>query len=500
MAIASQALKYNYVYIQSQNTGGKPIDLTRHLEYIEYFENILSPTITMNMKIRSSYNFVSDLPIRGGEMISMEIETAFGKIKFGRTTKNEGIIPGSGELYVYKMENFDQPSQAQSFTLKITSLEYFVNETTRCMKRYKPANVHTHVRDILEKSMKVRKDRIGTIEETKNTYSFIGNNKKPFYTIQWLCPKSITGEKKKGVSGEGEKAKAVGTAGYFFYETQDGFQFRSIEGLVSKTRGYDKSSDLKEQGIDIHGPYTYQGTGSIGNLYKLEENFKINYFHINRGSDIRKALSVGQFSNKTIFFNSLTHAVSQYDYKLFEQVENKLGNENDADGSKLPVPLINIEAGVLAGLGTDKQLKNLTSRYMFKMSDHGTLGIGTDGFQTSGIDEADQAKSISRYNALFSQSVDIQVPCNTTLKVGDLINCVFPELKDGQSSEKDAKASGNYLIVRLNHHFQTNSSYTSLNLVRDSYGYAKVGSSQNQKKAYESNREKQIRLRRSQFK
>ena len=93
MAIASQALKYNYVYIQSQNTGGKPIDLTRHLEYIEYFENILSPTITMNMKIRSSYNFVSDLPIRGGEMISMEIETAFGKIKFGRTTKNEGIIP-----------------------------------------------------------------------------------------------------------------------------------------------------------------------------------------------------------------------------------------------------------------------------------------------------------------------------------------------------------------------------------------------------------------------
>ena len=91
---------------------------------------------------------------------------------------------------------------------------------------------------------------------------------------------------------------------------------------------------------------------------------------------------------------------------------------------------------------------------MFKMSDHGTLGIGTDGFQTSGIDEADQAKSISRYNALFSQSVDIQVPCNTTLKVGDLINCVFPELKDGQSSEKDAHASGNYLIVRLNHHFQ----------------------------------------------
>ena len=115
MAIASQALKYNYVYIQSQNTGGKPIDLTGHLEYIEYFENILSPTITMNMKIRSSYNFVSDLPIRGGEMISMEIETAFGKIKFGRTTKNEGIIPGSGELYVYKKVKYHMMENLTSY-------------------------------------------------------------------------------------------------------------------------------------------------------------------------------------------------------------------------------------------------------------------------------------------------------------------------------------------------------------------------------------------------
>ena len=499
MAIASQALKFNYVYIQSQNTGGKPIDLTGHLEYIEYFENLLSPTITMSMKIRSSYNFVSELPIRGGEMISMEIETLFGKLKFGKTTDKDGIIPGTGELYVYKMENLDQPSQAQSFTLKVTSLEYFVNETTRCMKRYKSATIDIHVRDILEKIMKVRKDRIGIIEETKNTYSFIGNTKKPFYTIQWLCPKSIT-SKKQGVSGEGEKGKAVGTAGYFFYETQEGFQFRSIEGLVSRTREYDKSSNSKEQGVDIHGPYEYQGKGSISNLYNYEENYKINYFHINRGSDIRKALSVGQFSNKTIFFNSLTHICSLYDYKIFEQVENKLGKDDDPDGSKLPVPLVNIEAGVNAGLGTDSKLKNLTSRLFFRISDHGTLGIGTDGFQTSGIDEADQAKSISRYNALFSQSVDIQVPCNTNLKVGDIINCKFPELKDGQSTEQDAQVSGNYLIVRLNHHFQTNSSYTSLNLVRDSYGYAKVEVQKSKTKTtYESNRDKQRRLRKSQF-
>ena len=151
MALASQALKYNYVIIQP--IGGNAVDLTGHLQYIEYFEDIMSPTISMNMKISSSFNFVSELPIRGGEMISMEVETLSGTLKFGSVEKGQGIVPGSGELYVYKLENVDQPSTAQSFTLKITSPEYFANETSRCMKKYKSATIDVHVKDILGNTM-----------------------------------------------------------------------------------------------------------------------------------------------------------------------------------------------------------------------------------------------------------------------------------------------------------------------------------------------------------
>lgn len=485
MALASQSLKYNYVDIQSPQSGTKPFDLTGHLEYIEYFENILSPTITMNIKLRSTYNFVSNLPIRGGEMIAIDLDTLLDKnFKFGKSTKEGGIEPGSGELYVYKMENLDSPSMAQSFTLKVTSPEYFSNETTRCMKKYKSATIDKHVEDILENTMKVKKSRIGQIDQTTNTYSFLGNTKKPFHTIEWLCPKSIASSK-QGVSGEGEYAEAVGTAGYFFYQTREGFQFRSIEGLVSNTRSNIGLSDVKEQGVEIHGPYQYQGLGAVGNAYRLEENFRINYFHIDRGSDIRKSLSVGQFANKTLFFDSLTQRVSQYDYQLEKHVENRLGSSKEADGSKLPAP---------------NNVKSLTSRLFVRISDHGALGIGTGGLGTSGRDEADMAKSFSRYNALFSQSLNIQIPLNTNIKAGDLINCIFPEMNDGQSTNLDAQVSGNYLIVRLNHHIQGNASFTSLNLVRDSYGYSKVKVEKTKTiPAYKSHRDKQRRLRESQF-
>jgi hypothetical protein len=484
MALASQALKYNYVFIQP--IGGKAVDLTGHLQHIEYFENIMSPTISMNMKISSSFNFVSNLPIRGGEMIAMEIETLSGTLKFGSVEKDQGIVPGSGELYVYKLENLDQPSMAQSFTLKITSPEFFTNETSRCMKKYKSATIDVHVRDILTNTMRIDPNKFDDlIESTTNSYSFIGNTKKPFHTISWLCPKAISGSK-QGVSGEGQQAKAVGTAGYLFFENQRGFNFKSIESLVSRTREGSESADAKIKGEEIHGPYVHQGKGSIGNLYKTEENFKINYFHVNRGTDIRKALTVGQYANTTIFFDSLSQVTSVYDYKLLgdDGLENQLGSDDEKEESS-------------------NELKMLNSRLFVRVSDHGTLGIGTDGFQTSGIDQAYQAKSASRYNQLFSQSVDIQIPLNTRIKVGDLINCIFPEMDQGRSSDLDKSASGNYLVTRLNHHIQTNASFSSLNLVRDSYGYAKIIPPNNQttqiEPTYESNRKKQRRLRANQF-
>ena len=486
MALASQALKYNYVIIQP--IGGEAVDLTSHLQFIEYFEDIMSPTISMNMKISSSFNFVSELPIRGGEMISMEVETLSGTLKFGNFVKDQGITPGSGELYVYKLENVDQPSTAQSFTLKITSPEYFTNETSRCMKKYKSATIDTHVKDILGSVMQIDPDKFKNdlIESTTNSYSFIGNMKKPFHTINWLCSKAIKGSK-QGVSGEGQQAKAVGTAGYLFFENQEGFNFKSIESLVSRTRKGSESADAKQIGTEIHGPYIQPGKGAVGNLYKAEENFKINHFHVNRGTDVRKALAVGQYSNKTIFFDSLSQVVSVYDYKLLGEdgLENQLGSDDEKEESS-------------------NELKMLNSRLFVRISDHGTLGIGTDGFQTSGIDQAYQAKAASRYNQLFSQSVDIQIPLNTNIKVGDLINCEFPEMDQGKSSDLDQSASGNYLVARLNHHIQPNASFSSLNLVRDSYGYAKITPSNNQstestestqKKAYEINREKQRKYR-----
>ena len=448
MAISVSALKYNYVSIQSPNSGKKAIDLSSHLIHTEYFEDLLSPVITMRMKIRSEFNYIANVPIRGGEMIAFSADVGGTTITFGEIDGSD-IVPNSGELYVYKVSDLSSPSQAQDFILNITSLEFFKNETSRCQFKFKSQSIDKHVRQILGPNvMNVNPDKIldKNIEETDNTYSFIGNNRKPFYTIEWLCPKSIGGGSKQGVSGEGNTAQGTGTAGFLFYENREGFNFKSITSLV-------KSTTLKSNSKKAVFSYFYRGQGGAESSDKLSENLNMIFFHLNKSTDVRKALSTGQYGSLTIFYNSLTQKFSQIEYRLEKEVEDsKLGSEED--------------------LSTPKGLDQYNSRLYSIVSDHGTLGVGEKGLEDSGRDPVDHAKAISRYNALFSQSLNIQVPCNTNLKVGDIINLTFPELSGGKSKKIDQSMSGNYLISRLNHHIQPNASFSSLNLIRDSYGYA----------------------------
>ena len=86
----------------------------------------------------------------------------------------------------------------------------------------------------MEEVIKTPKNLDG-IEDTENKYNFLGVTKKPFWTITWLAKKSVANNKGK-------------SAGYLFYETYDGFNFKSIDGLFSqKSKGkyiFNNKSDL----------------------------------------------------------------------------------------------------------------------------------------------------------------------------------------------------------------------------------------------------------------
>ena len=397
--------------------------------FIDYFEDIMSPGITLTMFISSSESIVQGLKIRGGEKISISLETASGP--FEREAEYS--------FYVYKVSNLKSTDTAENFTIHCVSRESLNNELRRVTRRY-DGSLKTTVESILDDVLETDRYDSKNIEQTANNYSFIGNNRNPLTVLQWLAPKAVPTTSASGASGD-QDGEAKGTAGYLFWENSEGYNFKSVSSLVSKTQLGVSSSDDKSIP-------TYKFSGVIKTT-NLENAFQILNYDVEKNIDLRKALRLGTYCNVTEFFDLYTGSVDTYQYRLSEQLKEKLGTED-----KIQV---------------DDAFSKNTSRIMVRMSDRGVLdkdGVTTD----SGRDIADMAKSTARYNILFSQAINITVPLNLNLKAGDLINAIFPAIEASDLKKPDENQSGRYLIQQIRHHFQKNQNFSYLRLIRDSYG------------------------------
>ena len=119
---------------------------------------------------------------------------------------------------------------------------------------------------------------------------------------------------------------------------------------------------------------------------------------------------------------------------------------------------------------------DLPSRIFVGMLDVGTLekDASDEGWNDPVKRNADptriHSQSMMRYNQIFTQVIDIQIPLNTNLTAGSIIRCVFPQLSKVKRKQPDPEISGLYMIKELAHYFDGNGSYTKLKIVRDSFG------------------------------
>lgn len=437
MSLSITSVKPNFLSITSLD-GGTTIDLAASSSFLflDYFEDIFSPSVMLTIQILSSVSILNVLPIRGGEKFELSITTTFGDFEFS----------GDNSLYVYKVSGIIQTNNSETFTLNLVSREALTNETIRCQKRY-DGTIDQSVTKILDDVLNTDNYKSENIEKTANSYSFIGNQKKPFHILTWLGPKSIpVGNSPTNTSGGDLSAQAKGVAGFLFYENKSGFNFKSVEGLVRSTQI--GTSNLKNITKYIYSQVTQDNT--VANEYMI-----LNY-NIEKNTDVLKNLRVGMYANATYFFNLYDNRLSLIKYILKDEIKNS------------------------STLGTDgnvvvsEELGESISRLMVRTSDIGVMDnkSGTNSItdKTPLRDEADMAKSASRYNLLFTQSLNIVVPCNVNLKVGDIIQVEFPKIKNSTLREVDDQQSGNYLIKELRHHMEPSTMVTSLKLIRDSYG------------------------------
>ena len=442
--------EYELITIESDQ--GVTIDLRLGVVSFQYFEDLFSPTITARMVIISTSGVVSDdktkkieslyngLPIRGGERVAIKIK--------GNTKINKGLRFDTPETYLYvsKISNVIRDGQKEIFVLHLVSREAITNEITHVNRKFEPYSlIDTHVEDILKNDLKVKTIRYaGNIDPASNKYGFLGNLKSPFQLLVWLASKATP-----------QTQSTSGFTGYFFYQTQSGFNFRSADSLIKDgLDGRTARTNFKATREYTHKQFT--------DYINESGDFNILSYSIQRNNDLIRKLIIGQYSNFTASFNPLNGRFSKVEegsFNLKEILNQPKGKKISTLGDVPEVPTLLSDDGV--GLG------ELPSRIMSVVKDVGTLSKEASKSDSPGVSQT-QKEALVRYNLLFQQVVKIIIPLNTNLQAGEVVKLNFLGAPEG--STYDRKQSGYYLIKELCHAFDTEQSVTSMTVIRDTFG------------------------------
>ena len=467
----------NKMLIKSNTDQNKTFDITSLGAPVnfKYYESLLQDVIYASVTYVDPGNAVkpqggdaklttavAGLPITGSETVELSFQDV-----------NDEEIAVT--LLVNKVTEVMEDSGKTMVTLDMNSKELFDNDKIRLNTRL-DGKISDHIETILTDPEYLETEKELHIEQTENNYNKIMNNKKPFYMMNYFSTLAVPGE-----GGDGGNASG-NSAGYLLWETSEGFHFRSVDWLFNKEKNPKKKSIIYNETPDSDGANIPPGY-----------DIKALAFEKDNRNDIKSKLDQGAYATRLITFNPF----NCFYEVTYPNADNKPGDGGgDAKGSQKNLKLAGEKLPVLnPTIKSAKGNTNDFSRTTFKYLDVGTLPEGSGGESGEGADAEQIKKSeeensnpakilnqaIQRLNQLNNFKISITLPGDFTLHAGDTVFVDSPMLDAGkkteQQTEVDNQSGGLYIIRDLCHYMSAESTYTKINVVRDSVG--RKGSAEN---------------------
>ena len=420
----------------SSNKGGKSTDVTAGIIDFRYFESILSDTISVQATFIDSggstdgQSVLDGLPIVGGERCAFQI------------TDLNDVSVSDVPLYVNMVNPISDDNRGQVVQVELRSKEFFLDDKIRLKKKF-TGKISESVTDILSNAeYGLGTDKVLVdFEETINNLNFMGNMKKPFYTINWLAKKSVPGSSSDALGN---------TAGFFFWEASLGYHFRSIDTMMDKKKNEPKRSIIYTNTEDELGAKTPK-----------KYTTKALEFNTNVPTNVSNRQKVGTNQTKMVLFDPFN---CYYEVVYNNSFSNQSGYTSSGEELVPTQPEF------------DTPATTSFSRTTYYLLDKGTLPDGSTEQQLEKSKEENFEyskilnQSIMRYNQFFGYQVEVTIPGDFELHAGDMVFVDSAEKKDVNSGDVNQNSGGLYIISELCHFLSTKGTYTRLNLVRDSVG------------------------------
>lgn len=400
--------------------GSKYLEIKELVQEITLYESIISTSLCCQIIIQDiGNNLIGELPLIGQERIEIIISTAYANYNLN--------------FYIHKIDGRVMQEKNQVYLIHAVSKEALMNEYTRLRERIDGKKAEAFLKEKIKTISNKQFDKY--IDETLYPFDMYVPNWRLFDTAIWMSRRAVSSKYKNSV-------------GYLFYETLDGFNFKSLDVLFNADPYPNKNTKY----TFIQGNTSASGTDS--------NNYRIMNYSSPKAFDIFEDLRNGAFCHNSIYVD-----INNRSYQNFVTNVSQYWDDMTHLNKMPPFP--------------NKELLTRPTRLVYRPTTISTFDwkeLDANQIEDKkNIDEVNKnfEKTIYRYYFLEYNKLEISIPGDLKLRAGNVITISIPSPKKDSSNKvvEDKRISGKYLVHSIKHSILNRTELrTTVTLTRDSFG------------------------------
>jgi hypothetical protein len=419
------ALDYSIQDLNVLTSAGQKFNFKQMMTSLTYYEDIYSFVTSGTLTVTDAQGFVEAFQLTGNEFLEVNI----GKIK----DAPDNIIE-TFRIYKITKRKPTGSQKSETYELNFCSEELFLSEQTKISQSYPNKTVTEIINDILTDKLKINKNKIENIETTTGVYDFVVPNMKPFEAISWLStyarPKSYPG------------------SDMLFYQTRDGFNFRSLQSIFND---------------DVFSTYKYSAKNlDLSQQQTEEQQINIQKFEILKSYDSLNEINVGTLANRLVSIDPLirSYHVTDFDYTKYHSNAATL-NPN------APTNYFTNRLGQAQNetyLGTLKVATSNKDELKVDYISARPGSVAKDIFIETYVPLRTAQISLANYT-----KIKLTIPGDVGITVGKVISFNMSSLDPlNKTPQGDKFYSGNYIVTAVRHIFTAERLVTMIEIAKDS--------------------------------
>jgi hypothetical protein len=407
------------VFLYPLNVNDKKLDIKELVQEITLYQSVISSSLYCQIVIKDiGENLIETIPLIGQERIEFSISTLSAKYTFN--------------YYIHKIDGRVMQEKDQIYVIHAVSKEALDNEYTRIRERVDGKKAEIFLK---EKIKLISNKKFENVDSTLYPFNMYVPNWRIFDTAIWMSRRSVPVKNKSSV-------------GYLFYETVEGYNFKSLDVL------FDAPAYPNNQ-----TKYTFiQGNTDVS---KTElNNYRILNYASPKAFDILDDLRNGAFSHNALYVD-----INNRNFQNWNT--NASTYWKDMSHLNKMTPFQNTK------------LLEKPSRLIYRPTTTSTFGwkdLSNEEIEKlNHVDEVNKnyEKSIYRYYFLEYNKLEIAVPGDLKLQPGYVINVSIPSPRKGKDGriQEDTRISGRYMVHSVKHTILNRTELRTIaTLTRDSFG------------------------------